>query len=70
MVLQTLKLVSAIAARSIDGYVRADLTTGIVNGVNFWNSFMVHSRGTLVPEMEPFDRAIRWFNPKVHCDFR
>ena len=46
---------SAIAAISTDGHVGAELTYGTVNGEMFADFI----RGTLIPEMEPYDDAIK-----------
>ena len=45
------KRMSAIAAISCDGMLGVDIITGTVDG----NSFLDFVRGTLIPEMEPFD---------------
>ena len=47
--------ISAIAAISTSGYVGVELTYGTVNG----DVFTDFVRGTLIPEMEPFDGEIK-----------
>ena len=47
--------VSAIAAISTDGYVGTELTYGTVNGEIFADFI----RGTLIPEMKPYDGAVK-----------
>ena len=49
------KRVSAIAAISSDGLVAVELTTDSVNA----EKFLDFVRGSLIPEMEPFDGSIK-----------
>lgn len=48
--------VSALAAISTNGLVGVDLTFGTVNGDDVFADFV---RGTVIPEMEPFDGSIK-----------